>query len=45
MAEVVFNYEGSNTYIQCNINDKMSYIIDKFITKIRKKESEFHMLI
>ena len=44
MAEVIFNYEGSNTSIQCNINDKMSYIIGKFLTKIEKKENEIYCL-
>ena len=30
MAEVIFNYEGIDTTIQCNIDDKMKDIIDKF---------------
>ena len=38
MAEAIFNYEGNNTIIQCNINDKMKDIINKFLIKIDKKE-------
>ena len=38
MAEVIFNYEGINTRVQCNINDKMKDIIDKFLIKIKKKD-------
>lgn len=38
MAEVIFNFEGFNTIIQCDINDKMNNIIDKFLLKINKKE-------
>ena len=38
MAEVIFNYEGANSIIQCNVNDKMKDIIDKFLIKINKKE-------
>ena len=44
MAEAIFNYEGSNTTIQCNINDKMKEIINKFITKIDKKQSDLYYL-
>ena len=32
MVEVTFNYEGINTIIQCNINDKMKDIL-KFFNK------------
>jgi len=39
MAEVKFNYEGSNASIQCDINDKIKDIIDKFLIKINKKEN------
>ena len=38
MAEVIFNYEGINTTIQYNINDKMMEIITKFLSKIDKKK-------
>ena len=33
MAEVIFNFEGINTTIQCNIEEKMIDIIDKFKIK------------
>jgi len=38
-AEVKFTYEGSNTNIQCNINDKIKDIINKFLTNINKDEN------
>ena len=44
MAEVIFNYEGINTRVQCNINDKMKDIIDKFIIKIIKQEDNLYYL-
>ena len=34
MAEIIFIYEGINTIIQCENNDKMKDIIDKFLIKI-----------
>ena len=34
MAEVIFIYEGIETSIQCNINDKIEEIINKFLLKI-----------
>ena len=37
MAEVIFNYEGIITKIQCHITDKMSQIISKFIIKTKEK--------
>ena len=39
MAEITFNYEGSNTIIQCDINDKTKDIINKFLTKTTKEEN------
>ena len=38
MAEVIFNYEGINTIIQCEINEKMKDIIDRFLIKLEKKK-------
>ena len=35
MATVLFIYNGAETKIQCNINDKMRVIVDKFIFKIK----------
>ena len=39
MAEIKFNYEGSVTSIQCDINDKFKEIIKKFLVKINKNEN------
>ena len=33
MAEVIFSFKGTNTIIQCNIQDKIEIIIKKFIEK------------
>ena len=38
MAEVIFNYEGINSTIQCNEDDKMKDIIKKFLIKIQNEE-------
>ena len=39
MAQVIFNYEGNKTIVQCNLNDKMKVIIHKFLIKINKEEN------
>ena len=44
MAEAIFNYEGINTTIQCDLNEKMKDIIDKFIIKIQNKENNLYYL-
>ena len=44
MVEVIFNYEGINTIIQCNINDKMKDIINRFLIKIGKNENDNNLL-
>ena len=44
MAEIEFNCNGSMTIIQCNINDKIKEAINKFITKIGKKEDDLLFL-
>jgi len=44
MAEIEFNYIGSMTIIQCNINDKIKEAINRFITKIGKKEEDLLFL-
>ena len=38
MAEVTFDYKSLIINIQCNINDKMKVIINKFLIKIEKKD-------
>ena len=44
MAEVIFNLEGNLTIIQCDINDKMKDIINKFLIKINKQEDNLYYL-
>jgi len=44
MVEVIFNYEGINIIIQCNINDKMKDVINKFLIKIGKNENDNNLL-
>ena len=44
MAEVVFNYEGIDTTIQCNLDDKMKDVIDKFLIKINGNETNLCFL-
>ena len=44
MVEVIFNYKGINTIIQCNINDKMKDIINRFLNKIGKNENNTNLL-
>ena len=42
--QVIFNYEGVKTIIQCNINEKMEDIINKFLNKIENKENNLFYL-
>ena len=44
MVEVIFNYEGINTVIQCNREDKMKDIIKRFLKKIEKNENDNNLL-
>ncbi len=44
MVEVIFNYMGNITTIQCNVNDKMKEIINAFLNKIQKPEEEINNL-
>ena len=44
MVEAIFNYEGVNTTIQCELNDRMKDIIDKFLTKLENKEQNLYYL-
>ena len=44
MAEVIFNYEGMITTIQCEINQKMNEIIDKFLIKSENKDKNLFYL-
>ena len=40
MVEVIFNYIGIDTIIQCNINDKMKDIIKRFFIKIGRNDND-----
>ena len=44
MAEAIFNYEGINTTIQCDMDEKMKDIIEKFKIKIQNKENNLYYL-
>ena len=44
MVEVLFNYNGIETIIQCNINDKMKDIINKYIIKTEKNNNNIYYL-
>ena len=38
MAEVIFNYSGNETIIQCQLDEKIKDIIDKFLLITSKNE-------
>ena len=40
MAEAIFNYEGIDTKIQCNVNDKIEDTITLFLIKMEKIEEK-----
>ena len=44
MAEVIFNYKGINTKVQCDINNTMKEIIEKFLKKLKNKEKNLFYL-
>ena len=44
MVEAIFNYKGIDTIIQCNINDKMKEIINRFLIKNGKNENDNNLL-
>ena len=44
MVEVIFNHNGIETKIQCNENDKMKDIINKFIIKTQNDKSKIYFL-
>ena len=39
MAEAEFEYNGTKTIIQCNLEDKLSKIVDKFYLSVKKIET------
>ena len=42
--EVIFNYEGIETTIQCNINYKLEEIINKFLLKINPSGNRLNLI-
>ena len=44
MAEAEFEYNGTKTIIQCNIEDKLSIIADKFLFKCKKNRDNVYFL-
>ena len=44
MAKVIFSYKGTETEIQCNINDKIKDIYKKYETKIGKDISKLYFI-
>ena len=43
MCQVEFQYNGIKTLIQCNENEKMSEICNKFILKIQVDKNLLHI--
>ena len=43
MVEVLFNYKGFDTIIQCNKSDKMKDIINKYIIKSGNKNNFYYL--
>ena len=44
MAQVVFNYNGNKTIIQCKLDEVMKDIIQRFIIKIQLKNEKAFFL-
>ena len=44
MAQVEFNYNGNKTIIQCNLDEVMKDIIQRFIIKIQLKNEKVFFL-
>ena len=44
MAEALFIYEGQQIIIQCNIEDKMKDIINKFKNKIKEENNNLYYI-
>ena len=44
MAEVIFNFGGNKTKIQCDISDKMETIIQRFLIKAQKQLSNLKLV-
>ncbi len=44
MAQVKFNLNGTEAIIQCNKEDKMGFILDKFLIKTKKEKTDLFFL-
>ena len=44
MSEIEFNYEGTQIIVQCNSEEKMGEIIDRFVSKAVKKKEELYFI-
>ena len=44
MVEVIFSYEGTNINIQCNINEKLKDIVERFLNKIKDNKYNINSL-
>ncbi len=44
MVEVIFNFRGIETIIQCNINEKIKDIFNKFVNKVRIDISKLYFI-
>ena len=42
MSQVEFIYNSNKTKIQCNENEKMEDIIQKFLMKVKKKKEDIY---
>jgi hypothetical protein len=43
MAEVIFNYRGNEIIIQCQLDEKMEDIINKFLLTVSKNEDNINL--
>ena len=44
MIEAIFIYEGQQIIIQCNLEDKMKDIINKFKSKIKEEDNNLYYI-
>ena len=44
MAEIIFNYKGNEIEIQCNLNEKIKNIFNKYETKIGMDISKLYFI-
>ena len=44
MAQVIFNFEGTNTTVECNINDSMENIITNYLQRIGNEGNNLYYL-